>query len=71
MVVYENDLKKQAFSAMLNCMAYLTAGNMKKAHEYYGTASAYEDMLLDEGIDLEAENEDFREMKDIYYNKTT
>lgn len=69
MVVYESDLKKMAISAMENCMAYISAGDIKKAHEYYGTARAYEDMLFDEGIDLEAKNEHYREMKDIYQEK--
>jgi hypothetical protein len=67
MVVYESDLKKQAISAMEHCMAYITVGDMKRAHQSYGEARAYEDMLTDEGIDLELENEHYREMKSIYY----
>lgn len=69
MIVYESDLKKNAISAMEHCMTYITAGDMKKAHQCYGEARAFEDMLLDEGIDLEAMNEHYREMKDIYWNK--
>lgn len=69
MVVYESDLKKKAISAMENCMAYITAGDMKRAHECYGEARALEDMLFDEGIDLEAENEHYRNMRDIYWEK--
>ena len=70
MVVYESDLKKQAISAMENCMAYLCIGDMKKAHQCYGEAIAYENMLLDEGIDLESEKEHYKAMKDCYLEKT-
>lgn len=69
MVVYESDLKKMAISEMEHCMAYLTVGDIKRAHQSYGKASAYEELLFDEGIDLEAMNEHYREMKDIYWEK--
>ena len=71
MIVYESDLKKNAISEMQDCMAYLTFNDEKKAHQCYGQAIAYENMLLDEGIDLEAENKHYREMKEIYLEKTT
>jgi hypothetical protein len=71
MIVYESDLKRMAISAMENCMAYLKAGDMMRAHQYYGEARAYEDMLEDEGFNLEAESEHFAEMKVTYWNKTS
>lgn len=70
MIVYESDLKQSAIEAMENCMQYLIVRNMKKAHQYYGEAIAYDELLLDEGIDLEAENEHFRKMKETYREKT-
>ena len=69
MVVYESDLKQKAISAMENCMAYLAMGDMKRAHQCYGEATAFADMLEDEGIFLEEKNEHFREMKDIYWEQ--
>lgn len=69
MIVYESDLKKMARCEMEDCVDYLNAGDMKKAHQCYGKARAYEDMLLDEGIDLEEECEDYKSMKDFYYEK--
>ncbi len=71
MIVYESDLKKNAVSEMRDCMAYLSSGDTKRAHVCYGQAIAYENMLLDEGIDLESENKHYREMKEIYWEKTT
>ena len=69
MVLYESDIKESAISAMQNCMAYISAGNMRKAHIYFGQASVYDELLLDAGIDLEEENEHYKEMKDIYWEK--
>jgi hypothetical protein len=71
MIVYESDLKANAFSAMRDCMAYLSAGDMTKAHQCYGQAIAYENMLLDEGINLEEINANYREAKEIYWERTT
>lgn len=69
MIVYESDLKKQARHEMEDCVDYICAGDMKKAHQCYGRARAYEDMLLDEGIDLEEECEEYKQMKDFYQEK--
>lgn len=71
MIVFASDLKKQAISAMETCMAYLSSGVMMKAHQCYGEARAYEEMLFDEGIDLEEKNEHYKEMKEVYWEKTT
>lgn len=70
MVVYESDLKKQARYEMENCIDYLADRDIKKAHQCYGKASAIEDILLDAGIDLEEENEDYKKMKDFYREQT-
>lgn len=70
MIVYESDLKNMAIDAMRNCMNYLAIVDIAKAHRYYGEAIAYENMLLDEGIDLEVENEHYREMKELYFERT-
>lgn len=56
MIVYESDLKSEAISAMENCRAFVLNGDMERAHYYRGKASAYEDMLADEGIDLSESN---------------
>lgn len=71
MIVYESDLKELAINAMENCMSYLIVRNMKKAHQYYGIAIAYDELLLDEGIDLVEENEHFKKMKETYRERTT
>ena len=52
MIVYESDLKSEAISAMENCRAFVLNGDMERAHYYRGTESVYEEMLVDEGIDL-------------------
>lgn len=69
MIVYESDLKKQAIYEMEDCYDYVIDNDWKKAHRSYGKATAYEDMLLDAGIDLEAENEGYKRMKDFYHEK--
>lgn len=66
MVVYESDLKKNAISAMENCIAFIEQGEMRCAHGYRGKASVYEEMLLDEGIDLIESNAYYAEMIEIY-----
>jgi hypothetical protein len=71
MIVYESDLKKQAIEAMENCMGYLASGNIIFAAKHYGEACAFDEMLLDEGIDLEEENAHFKEMKEIFREKTS
>ena len=69
MIVYESDLKKQAIYVMEDCYDYVIDNDWKKAHRCYGRATAYEDMLLDVGIDLEEENESYKSMKDFYHEK--
>ena len=68
MIVYESDLKRSALSAIENCIAYLNAGDMKKAHQCFGEAKAYEDILFDEGIDMQR-NDYYNEMRSIYLEK--
>lgn len=68
MIVYESDLKSEAISAMENCRAFILNGDMKRAHYYRGKASAYEDMLADEGIDLIESNSYYAEMVEQYRN---
>lgn len=68
MVVYESDLKKNAISAMENCVGYISQGDMRRAHGYRGKASVYEEMLADEGIDLIESNSYYAEMIEIYRN---
>lgn len=66
MIVYESDLKKNAISSMENCVAYISQGDMRCAHGYRGKASVYEEMLLDEGIDLIESNADYAELIEMY-----
>lgn len=68
MVVYESDLKKNAISAMENCVGYISQGDMRRAHGYRGKASVYEEMLIDESIDLIESNPYYAEMIEIYRN---
>lgn len=68
MVVYESDLKKNAISAMENCIAFIADGNMRCAHGYRGKASVYEEMLEDEGINLIESNSYYAEMIEVYRN---
>lgn len=66
MIVYESDLKKNAISAMENCVAFISQGDMRRAHGYRGMASAYEDMLADEGIDLSESNSYYAALLEDY-----
>ncbi len=70
MVVYESDLKQKAIIAMENCMGYLMVGKVNLAWKYYGESVAYDEMLLDEGIDLEEENAHYKGMKDTFAERT-
>lgn len=66
MIVYESDLKSEAISAMENCRAFVLNGEMGRAHYYRGKASAYEDMLADEGIDLSESNSYYAALLEDY-----
>lgn len=66
MIVYESDLKKNAISAMENCVAYISQGDMRRAHGYRGMASAYEEMLYEAGIDLSESNQHYADMCEEY-----
>ena len=68
MIVYESDLKKNAISAMENCVAYINVGDMRRAHGYRGKASVYEEMLYEEGIDLSESNAYYAAMLEYYLN---
>ena len=68
MIVYESDLKKNAISSMENCVAYISQGDMRRAHGYRGKASVYEEMLEDEGINLIESNSYYAEMIEQYRN---
>ena len=68
MIVYESDLKSEAISAMENCRAFVLNGDMERAHYYRGKASAYEDMLADEGISLIESDAYYAELIEIYRN---
>ena len=66
MIVYESDLKSEAISAMENCRAFTLNGDMERAHYYRGKASAYEDILADEGIDLSESNSYYAALLEDY-----
>ena len=71
MIVYESDLKQKAIEAMENCIGYLEIGKVNLAWRCYGESSAYDEMLLDEGIDLEEENAHFQEMRDFFARRAS
>lgn len=66
MIVYESDLKSEAISAMVNCIAFISLGNMRCAHGYRGKASVYEEMLEDEGINLIESNSYYADLIEQY-----
>lgn len=61
------EIERNAQEAMENCMAYIEARDMRKAHCCRGQAIVWEDMLVDMCIVLEHENEHYNEMCNIYF----
>ena len=64
------EMKKKAISAMEECMAYMTVGNIKDAIRERGEAAVWEELLYNKfDIDISTENEHYEAMYNIWINK--
>lgn len=63
----KEEAKKNAITEMENCCAYLSIGDKRKAAISYGSASVFEEMLVDVfDLWLDEEDEHYKNMLEIW-----
>lgn len=66
MEITVDEMKAKAISYMEDFLAYHVLKNINRALVCRGKAAVYEEMLLDQGIDLTEEDEHYERMYNIW-----